>query len=112
MTAIVRSPGPQNKVEAQSLLLTTENTIASTQSCFDVSFFCDKKSELVHFGLPSNSTAYASWSDAKSKCIATNHPTWAIWWSIDKRKTISWIAPLLSVRPDIIGYIIGYMKSE
>ena len=57
VTAIVRSPGPQNKVEAQSLLLTTENTIASTQSCFDVSFFCDEKSELVHFGLPSNSTA-------------------------------------------------------
>ena len=85
---------------------------------------CDEKSELEPFGL--DSSDYASWSDAKSICIAnssteglhhTRHPiwatsllvpflinyltTWAIWWSIDKRKTISWIAPLLSVYPQV-----------
>ena len=89
---------------------------------------CDEKSELEPFGLQNQSSnnAFANWSDAKSKCIAnssteglhhTRHPiwatsllvpflinyltTWAIWWSIDKRKTISWIAPLLSVYPQV-----------
>ena len=82
---------------------------------------CDEMSELEPFGLQ-NSSRITSWSYVKSKCIAnssteglyyTRHPiwatsllvpflinyltTWAIWWSIDKRKTISWIAPLLSV---------------
>ena len=66
------------------------------------------------------------WIDAKMRCIGNssaegryynNHPmwatsllvpflinyltTWVIWWSIDKRKTISWIAPLLSVYPQV-----------
>ena len=27
--------------------------------------------------------------------------TWFIWWSVDKRKTTSWIAPLLSVYPQV-----------
>ena len=27
--------------------------------------------------------------------------TWSIWWSVDKRKTTSWIAPLLSVYPQV-----------
>ena len=89
---------------------------------------CDEKSELEPFGLGSNAynTHDANWSDAKSNCIAnssaegfyyTSHPiwatsllvpflinyltTWIIWWSIDKRKTISWIAPLLSVYPQV-----------
>ena len=81
---------------------------------------CDEWSELEP------TATYAEWSDAKSKCIARSsteglyhirHPiwatsllvpflinyltTWAIWWSIDKRKTISWIAPLLSVYPQV-----------
>ena len=83
---------------------------------------CDERSELRPFGLKWRD----DWSDAKSKCIANSsteglyhirHPiwatsllvpflinyltTWAIWWSIDKRKTISWIAPLLCVYPQV-----------
>ena len=27
--------------------------------------------------------------------------TWSIWWNVDKRKTTSWIAPLLSVYPQV-----------
>ena len=27
--------------------------------------------------------------------------TWIVWWSVDKRKTASWIAPLLSVYPQV-----------
>ena len=84
---------------------------------------CDEKSELKKFGLPID---YALWSDAKSNCIENSssdglyynrHPIWAtsllvpflinylttwfIWWSIDKRKTVTWIAPLLSVYPQV-----------
>ena len=89
---------------------------------------CDEGRELVPFGLPGPdyNTFYAQWYDAKSICIANSsaeglyynrHPifatsllvpflinyltTWVIWWSIDKRKTISWIAPLLSVYPQV-----------
>ena len=72
---------------------------------------CDEKRELEPFGL--RGYAIDSWGDAKSKCIANSsteglyhirHPiwatsllvpflinyltTWAIWWSIDKRKAI------------------------
>ena len=87
---------------------------------------CDEKSELEPFGLQSHNynNHHANWSDAKSKCIENSsleglyynrHPIWAtsllvpflinylttwfIWWSVDKRKTVSWIAPLLSVYP-------------
>ena len=89
---------------------------------------CDERRELVPFGLPSNahSGSLDLWYDAKSICIANSsaeglyynrHPifatsllvpflinyltTWVIWWSIDKRKAISWIAPLLSVYPQV-----------
>ena len=86
---------------------------------------CDEKSELERYGLPYSyapNGLYDMWSVVKSKCIENSsaeglyynrHPIWAtsllvpflinylttwfIWWSIDKRKTISWIAPLLSV---------------
>ena len=88
---------------------------------------CDEKRELEPFRL--RGYAIDSWGDAKSKCIANSsteglyhirHPiwatsllvpflinyltTWAIWWSIDKRKAISWIAPLLSVYPQVRFY--------
>ena len=89
---------------------------------------CDEKSELEPFGLGSNAinTHFESWIDAKHSCIENSkeeglynsrHPiwatsllvpflinylaTWLIWWSIDKRKTITWIAPLLSVYPQV-----------
>ena len=89
---------------------------------------CDEKSELKHFGLGSNAinTHFESWINARNSCIENSteeglynsrHPiwatsllvpflinyltTWAIWWSIDKRKTITWIAPLLSVYPQV-----------
>ena len=38
--------------------------------------------------------------------------TWIVWWSVDKRKAVSWIAPLLSVYPQVkrefnIAYMLG-----
>ena len=85
---------------------------------------CDEKSELEPFGF--GFWDYANWTDAKSKCIENSsseglyynrHPIWAtsllvpflinyittwfIWWSVDKRKTVTWIAPLLSVYPQV-----------
>ena len=121
----------------ETLLLTFLNVLLPTVDIFTdqisitklfigtlTHFDCDERSELEPFGL--QGYAEASWSDAKSKCIANSsteglyhirHPiwatsllvpflinyltTWAIWWSIDKRKTISWIAPLLSVYPQV-----------
>ena len=90
---------------------------------------CDEKSELASFGLLTHNFTSATWSDAKSRCIENSsaegldydrHPIWAtsllvpflinylttwfIWWSIDKRKTVSWIAPLLSVYPQVRTY--------
>ena len=89
---------------------------------------CDEVSELLPFGLTlsHDNGAFDHWNNAKNKCIEnssaeglyhTSHPiwatsllvpvlinyltTWAIWWSIDKRKAISWIAPLLSVYPQV-----------
>ena len=89
---------------------------------------CDEKNELEQFGFPSflSSRELDFWSDARSKCIENSsaegldydrHPIWAtsllvpflinylttwfIWWSIDKRKTVTWIAPLLSVYPQV-----------
>ena len=66
------------------------------------------------------------WTEVKRKCIDASsaeglyynrHPIWAtsllvpflinylvtwfIWWSVDKRKTVSWIAPMLSVYPQV-----------
>ena len=83
---------------------------------------CDQKSEVEPFA--TNNTYL--WFYAKRMCIEnspegglyyTRHPvwatsllvpflinylvTWVIWWSVDKRKTISWIAPLLSVYPQV-----------
>ena len=83
---------------------------------------CDQKSELEPFA--TNNTYL--WVDAKRRCIEnspaeglyyTRHPvwatsllvpflinylvTWVIWWSVDKRKIISWIAVLLSVYPQV-----------
>ena len=83
---------------------------------------CDQKSELEPFA--TNNTNL--WVYAKRKCIEnspaeglyyTRHPvwatsllvpflinylvTWVIWWSVDKRKTISWVAVLFSVYPQV-----------
>ena len=69
---------------------------------------------------------FANWTIAKEKCIANSpaegiyyisHPgwatallvpflvnyvtTWIVWWSVDKRKTISWVAPLFSFYPQV-----------
>ena len=85
---------------------------------------CDEKNELKPFGLSQNNVY--SWAEPKDKCINnssaegiyyTAHPrwatsllvpflinyvtTWVIWWSVDKRKAVSWIAPLFSVYPQV-----------
>ena len=89
---------------------------------------CDERSELEPFGnnLLLGWTNTSAWGEVKAKCIGnssaegiyyTTHPalatsllipflinyvtTWVIWWSVDKRKIISWIAPLLSVYPQV-----------
>ena len=89
---------------------------------------CDERSELQPFSddLFLYQSDFSNWSIAKEKCIAnssaegiiyTSHPgwatallvpflinyltTWIVWWSVDKRKTVSWIAPLLSVYPQV-----------
>ena len=71
-------------------------------------------------------TNYTWWAIVKEKCIANSTAegiyyisqpvwatgllvpflinyvtTWIVWWSVDKRKTVSWIAPLLSVYPQV-----------
>ena len=86
---------------------------------------CDEENELRPFGFGFTSKD-ASWRNATNKCIANSSveglyynrqpiwatsllapllinyvTTWVIWWSIDKRKTISWIAPLLSIYPQV-----------
>ena len=83
---------------------------------------CDERRELEPFGFQ----GFYTWPVAKAKCISnssaegiyyTDHPkwatsllvpflinyvtTWIIWWSVDKRKAVSWIAPLLSVYPQV-----------
>ena len=87
---------------------------------------CDEENELWPFVKLGFTSQYPFWRNAPNKCIANRsveglyynrHPiwatsllapvlinyltTWVIWWSIDKRKTISWIAPLLSVYPQV-----------
>ena len=101
-------------------LITVEKFYESTQTHEN----CYEKSYLETFGFVTNNTE--SWIDAKNKCIENNlakglgyrsHPiwatsllvpflinyllTWIIWWNVDKRKAISWIAPLLSLYPQV-----------
>ena len=86
---------------------------------------CDEGRELWPY-VDQQASVHELWTDVKMRCIANSsaegryyisHPiwatsllvpflinyltTWAIWWSIDKRKTISWIAPLLSIYPQV-----------
>ena len=88
---------------------------------------CDERKELEPFGfLQGFNNNVHTWPIAKAKCISvssfegiyyTTHPiwatslllpflinyvtTWVVWWSVDKRKAISWIAPLFSVYPQV-----------
>ena len=89
---------------------------------------CDELSELEPYSDDPwlSRRDFANWTIAKEKCIANSsaegiyyisHPgwatallvpflvnyvtTWIVWWSVDKRKTVSWIAPLLSVYPQV-----------
>ena len=89
---------------------------------------CDDRSELEPFRgtLLLRWNDPFGWAEVKAKCISNSsaegiyniaHPTWGtsllvpflinyvttwvIWWSVDKRKVISWIAPLLSVYPQV-----------
>ena len=92
---------------------------------------CDEWDEVEPFVDNSTTPVdpYTVWTGGKRMCIEmfarsspeglgfTSHPIWAtsllvpflinylvtwfIWWSVDKKKTISWIAPLLSVYPQV-----------
>ena len=87
---------------------------------------CDERNELEPFGSYQRSNSVYTWAEAKDKCINnssaegiyyTAHPrwatsllvpflinyvtTWVIWWSVDKRKAVSWVAPLFSVYPQV-----------
>ena len=100
---------------------------------------CDESSEVIlylsDYDDDSNSTIITPvWYEGRIKCLENSslegltfkpHPrwatsllvpfllnyllTWSIWWSIDKRKTITWIAPLLSVYPQVIHQL--FLKS-
>ena len=44
----------------------------------------------------------AGWATALFVPFLVNYvTTWIVWWSVDKKKTISWVAPLLSVYPQV-----------
>ena len=44
----------------------------------------------------------AGWATALFVPFLVNYvTTWIVWWSVDKKKTISWAAPLLSVYPQV-----------
>ena len=89
---------------------------------------CDDRSELESFRgtLLLSSHDPHGWAEVKAKCISnssaegiyyTAHPrwatsllvpflinyvtTWVVWWSVDKRKAVSWVAPLFSVYPQV-----------
>ena len=84
---------------------------------------CDETSELQPY---SDDPFFLDWTIVKDKCISNSSSegitylsqpgwatallvpflinyvtTWVIWWSIDKRKTVSWIAPLFSIYPQV-----------
>ena len=86
---------------------------------------CDEKSELEPYA-SSIPLPIFTWNNAQMDCVANNsydgrfynsHPTWTIlplvcflinylttwfiWWNIDKSKCTSWVAPLLSVYPQV-----------
>ena len=86
---------------------------------------CDETSELEPYASSLPLTVF-TWNNAQMDCVANNsyegrffnsHPTWAIlplvcflinylttwviWWNIDKSKCTSWVAPLLSVYPQV-----------
>ena len=92
---------------------------------------CDEKRELIpyvdnYYNRTDHLKPFVLWTEIKRKCIENSsvdglhyhsHPIWAtsllvpflinylvtwfIWWNVDKRKTISWVAPLLSVYPQV-----------
>ena len=97
---------------------------------------CDESSELGPFGYDpwSQQTNFTNWTIAKEKCIANSTAegiyyisqpvwatallvpflinyvtTWIVWWSVDKRKTVSWIAPLFSVYPQVRAVVGIYI---
>ena len=92
---------------------------------------CDERSEVIthlsDFDDDDNLISIQAWYEGRRKCLENSsssestfnsHPIWAtsllvpfllsylvtwfIWWSVDKSKTITWIAPLLSVYPQVI----------
>ena len=47
-------------------------------------------------------TSQAGWATALFVPFLVNYvTTWVVWWSVDKKKTSSWVAPLLSVYPQV-----------
>ena len=96
---------------------------------------CDERSEVIthfsDFDDDDSQTPIQTWIEGRRKCLEnsssegltfTSHPIWAtsllvpfllnylvtwfIWWSVDKRKTVSWIAPLLSVYPQVKLHVL------
>ena len=98
---------------------------------------CDERSELQPYSddpsLETTPADFANWIIAKEKCIANSSAegiyyisqpgwatafllpflinyltTWIVWWSVDKRKTISWVAPLFSFYPQVRTVYFGW----
>lgn len=102
---------------------------------------CDDRSEVIthfsDFGDDYNQTPIQTWIEGRRRCLEnsssegltfTSHPIWAtsllvpfllnylvtwfIWWSLDKKKTIIWIAPLLSVYPQVRTYLSAFPRED
>ena len=53
--------------------------------------------------------SHPGWATALLVPFLINYlTTWIVWWSVDKRKTVSWIAPLFSVYPQVRAVNFGW----
>ena len=106
-------------------LISITKLYAGTETHID----CDERSEVITYWSDfddNSSLEIESWYEGRRRCLENSssdgltfntHPiwatsllvpfllnylvTWSIWWNIDKSKTKTWIAPLLSVFPQV-----------
>jgi len=111
-------------------ILTDLISITKLYTVTETHIDCDERSEVIthlsDFDDDDNLISIQAWYEGRRKCLENSsssestfnsHPIWAtsllvpfllsylvtwfIWWSVDKSKTITWIAPLLSVYPQV-----------
>ena len=110
-------------------ILTDLISITKLYTGIETHIDCDERSEVITYlgDFDDNSSLeIKTWYEGRRMCLANSssegltfniHPIWAtsllvpfllnylvtwfIWWSVDKGKTITWIAPLLCVFPQV-----------